>query len=148
MNKELKQEIKNAKKDIKRCKKQYPDWKDDEYNCGPLKYVWGIQSNGQDATNFYQLNDLDIYYNRDTNKYMLGVETLYIFDSNKDKALYLKRMEEKFSSYIDAELDNKYDPFNLYMYNDGNLFQADSMTELYYKFKIFVNGYQSLCEVI
>ena len=84
-----KRDIKHALQEKKRCKKQYPDWEDNEYNCGPLKYIWGVQSDGQDATNFYQLTDLDIYYNRDTHKYMLGIETIYIFDSNQARMDYL-----------------------------------------------------------
>ena len=24
--------------------KKYPDYKDDEYNCGDLKFIWGIKS--------------------------------------------------------------------------------------------------------
>ena len=140
----LLKELKHARKERKRCKKRYPDWEDNEYNCGPLKYIWGIQSNGQDADNFYQLTDLDIYYNRDTNKYMLGLETIYIFDNNQARRDYLENLGTRFYEYMKDKFDSTVDPFHLYKYNDGNLFQADSLTELYYKFKIFVKGYQLL----
>lgn len=144
MDRVLRKELRQAEKEKKRCKKQYPDWEDNEYNCGPLKYVWGVQSNSQDATNFYQLTDLDIYYNRDTTKYILGLETLYVFETNQARLDYLDNLLFRFYNYLRDQFDSTVDPFHLYQYNNGNLFEADSLTELYYKFKIFVKGYQLL----
>lgn len=144
MNKQLKKEVKQAVKEKKRCQKTYSDWKDDEYNCGPLKYVWGILPGGDDADNFYQLTDLDIYYNRDTQKYLLGLETIYKFDTIEAKFSYLDNLCNCFFNHLKGNFDSNVDPFYLYMYNDGNLFQADSETELYYKFKIFVEGFKHL----
>jgi len=45
---------------------------------------------------------------------------------------------------MSGKFDSTFDPHNLYLYNDGNFFQASSLTELYYKFEIFVTGYSQL----
>ena len=122
---------------------------DDEYNCGPLKYIWGIKSY-DDLTlsepNFYTLNDLDIYFIRDNKLYMLGLETIHSFDNNEDRINYLNRLLDAFRDYmvINNLFDSNYDPFFLYVYNDGKMFEAESLTKLYYKFKIFVTGYSNL----
>lgn len=56
---------KNArqKRLIRVYKKKYPDYIDDEYNCGNLKFIWGIKSyddmSSSDA-NMWTMNDIDI----------------------------------------------------------------------------------------
>ena len=149
LNKETKEDLRRSKKEKKRCQKLYADWKDDEYNCGPLKYIWGIKSY-DDLTlsepNFYTLNDLDIYYNRDNKLYMLDLETIYSFETVADRINYLNRLLDTFREYMvtNSLFDSNYDPFFLYVYNYGKMFEAESLTELYYKFKIFVTGYSNL----
>ena len=149
LHKETRKEIKAAEKEKKRCQKLYADWKDDEYNCGPLKYIWGIKSY-DDLTlsepNFYTLNDLDIYYNRDNKLYMLDLETIYSFETVADRINYLNRLLDTFREYMSTNklFESNYDPFFLYVYNYGKMFEAESLTELYYKFKIFVTGYSNL----
>lgn len=143
--KRTRDELKAAKKEKKRCKKLYLDWRDDEYNCGPLKYIWGIRDTGESADNFEQLTDLDIYYNRDTKKYILALETIYIFPDDNSKIKYLDTLLKKFEQHVYHQLqEDAYSPKCLRTYNDGNLFQADSEIELFYKFKIFVIGYSNL----
>ena len=44
LNKITKKELIKAEKEKKRCQRLYLDWKDDEYNCGPLKFIWGVIS--------------------------------------------------------------------------------------------------------
>lgn len=150
LNKETKNDLRRSKKEKKRCQKLYADWKDDEYNCGPLKYIWGIKSyddlsETRDA-NFYTLNDLDIYFNRDNKLYMLSLETIYSFETVADRIKYLNRLLNTFREYMinNSLFDSNYDPFFLYIYNYGKMFEAESLTELYYKFKIFVTGYSNL----
>ena len=139
----LNRELKKSKKEKKRCKKLYPDWKDDEYNCGPLRYVWGIQHNGEDTNNFNTLNDLDIYFNRDNKKYVLSLDTMVIM-SPEQTINHLEFLLGKFSKLIGDKLECNFNPYELNVYDTGELFIADSLTELYYKFKIFVNGFKEL----
>ena len=149
LSKETKEDLRRSKKEKKRCQKLYADWKDDEYNCGSLKYIWGVKSHDDltlNDANFYTLNDLDIYFNRDNKLYMLGLETIYSFDNNEDRINYLNRLLAAFRKYMATNdlFDSNYDPFFLYRYNDGNIFAGNSITELYYKFKLFVTGYSNL----
>ena len=149
LNKETKEDLRRSKKEKKRCQKLYADWKDDEYNCGPLKYIWGIKSHDDlsaNKANFYTLNDLDIYFNRDNRLYMLGLETIYSFETVADRINYLNRLLDTFKDYMGSNslFDSNYDPFFLYLYNYGKMIEAESLTELYYKFKIFVTGYSNL----
>lgn len=149
LNMQLKKELKNAKKEMKRCKKQYPDWENNEYNCGPLKFIWGIKSQ-DDLTscnvNFYSMNDIDVVYNRDTHKYLLGIETIFEPKSIDAKIKYLNNLLEKFKFYLkeNEKFDCNFNPHSLYLYNSGELFIADSLTALYYKFKLFVKGFENL----
>lgn len=142
-----KSDLKRAEKERKRCSKKYPDWKNDEYNCGPLKFIWGVISYDDlsaSEPNFYSMNDLDIYFNRDTEKYILGIETIFLFENQDQRIAYLQKLLKAFKEFMIGKFDNKFNPHELNLYCDGNLFTADTLTELYYKFEIFVNGYSQL----
>lgn len=136
-----KTELKKCKKERARCKKSYSDWKPDQYNCGPLKFIWGINSKGVEVDNFYELNDLQIVYNRDTKKYMLDLDTTVSKDTGV--VSHLEELLNIFTKYVADKIEN-IDPLNLSLYWNGELFQADSITELYYKFKLFVKGYSNI----
>ena len=129
LSKQTRDELRLAKKEQKRCEKVYPDWKNDEYNCGPLKYIWGIQSSDDLSkstnANFNTLNDLDIYYNRDTKKYLIGLETIYLFETVADRINYINRLLDTFRDYMVTNIlfDSNYDPFFLYTYNNGEFFK-------------------------
>ncbi len=79
----------------KHLQKLYPDYKEDEYNCGSLKFIWGIKSwddlTGKDS-NIYTMNDIDITYNRKEKKYYLGIETAYLFKDKKAIPQYPKKI--------------------------------------------------------
>ena len=144
-----KNELKKAKKEKARCKKIYPDWKDDEYNCGPLKFIWGVKSHDDltaNGVNFYSMNDIDIVYNRDTKMYLLGIETIYLFESHKYRIEYLNNLLDEFREYLYKNnlFEVDINPQHLYLYNNGEMFISDNLTDLYYKFKIFVKGYENL----
>lgn len=136
-------EIKHAEKVKKQCRKLYPDWRDDEFNCGVLKYIWGVDlSCPSKQTSFYDLTDMDIMYNRETNKYLLSVDCN---TSPIDKGVCAKYLEDLLSAF------NKFmktqDPFinidiELSDLIIGDITQADTLEELYLKFRIFVEGYK------
>lgn len=145
MNSKLfKIEMKKSKREKSRCKKLYPDWKDDEYNCGPLKYVWGVKTNKDSATNFNELTYMDIYYNRDTRKYLLSLDTTYEEMTTEQTIQHLNMLCSKFQEYSRENFDVSINPFKLSYYASGDIFQDSSLTELYYKFKIFVKGFENL----
>lgn len=138
----LKKELRSYVRKQKKWAKKYPDYTGDEYDCGPLKYVWGIKST-DDLTShpacWNTLNDLDIYYNRETKKYFYQVECIYRFKTLKDEAEYLKGLLRQFGAWLDS---NHYKlPSLHYHIYDEPIDQADSLEELFIKFSIFVYGF-------
>jgi hypothetical protein len=134
--------------EIKKYKKLYPDFiKEDEYDSGYLKHIWGVKSwddlTGKDAC-LYTMNDIDIIYCRESKLYMLGVETAYMFnDENRKHAecKYLKQLLKAFTKFMN---DNNYSKdFDkcLFISNSSLSISAESIEELYMNFKIFVEGY-------
>ncbi len=127
-------------------KSKYPDWEDNDYNCGDLKFIWGIKS-GDDLSsvpaNFYTMNDIDITYSRKTGLYSLGIETAYMFENSKQgEAEYLNDLLQKFTQFM---LDNNYDidePHMLWMSMPVINDFAESISDLYTQFRIFVEGYK------
>lgn len=143
-----KQEIKQSRREKRRCKKTYPDWKDDEFNCGPLKFIWGVIS-PDDTTattpSFNSMNDIEVYYNRDTQKYLLCVETYYLFQTPEEEIEYLEKLQKLFGEYLkNNKIKVNKKNYDLFSYRDGELFIANSIDALYFSFKIFVHGYKDL----
>jgi hypothetical protein len=133
----------------KKMKKKYPDYDDNEYNCGELKHIWGVKS-GDDLSgkncNIYTMNDIEITYHRDIKKYSLGIETAYMFDENRkqNECKYLKKLLNAFTKYMnDNGLSKDYD-ICLFMSQPSINLMADSIEELYANFKIYVEGYCKL----
>lgn len=129
--------------------KQYSDYADDEYNNGSLKFIWGIKSyddlSDSDA-NLYTMNDIDIYYDRDTKQYSLGVETIYMFDDTQAECAYYNSLLESFTKYMKENgLDTERNYCTFCSGLDLSL-KADSIEELYTRFKIVVTGLCAVCE--
>ena len=133
----------------KHLQKLYPDYKEDEYNCGSLKFIWGVKSwddlTGKDAC-IYTMNDIDITYDRETKTYSLSIETVYCFKDKNAECKYLKRLLDAFTAYMSANnLSQKYE-YMLYMSDTTIRAEADSIEELYVSFKIFVDGFCKVFE--
>lgn len=133
----------------KKMKSLYPDYEDNAYNCGSLKFVYGVKSY-DDLTDqncsFYTMNDFDIYYDRETKLYSLGIETAYGFESPRKRGEcdYLKKLLEIFTKYMDEnKLDKNFD-LCLFCMQPEITNKGGSIEELYAKFKLFVLGY---CEL-
>ena len=134
-------------------KRKYPDYKDDEYNCEELKFIWGIKS-ADDLTsneaNLYTMNDLDIVFDRERNEYLLGIETIYSFaEGNKGEIKYLECLLDKFTEFVKEKghisaADNP----SLCCIENTDPWRAGTISELYIRFKIFVNGYKSVVSEI
>ena len=152
-------ELKRANKEKKRCKKLYEDWVDNEFNCGPNKFIFGIISkdnsyvlrNPQNISipSFSTLNDLQIYYNRDTKKYLLDVDC-YGYSDDTGVVIYLKNLLKQLKDFVEIQYNGikiKYlidDYIFPYLEDMSNYWQADDLITLYSKFYIFVNGYKQL----
>lgn len=134
-------------------KKKYPDWEDNEYNNGALKFIWGKRVLGRDNASFQTYNDIAIYYNRKTKKYILDprfktpyVNIYYGYGINyfKETSRYLVETLEEFTAFMN---DNGYDtnePYSNFAYAPEILTEADSIEELYTMFRIFVEGYKAV----
>lgn len=129
-------------------KKKYPDYCWDEYNCGLIKFIWGVMSN-DDLTaykepNLHTMNDIDITYNRKTQMYTLSIETAYVFESKKNEIDYLNCLLDVFTKYMIQHNFCQHEAYNLWMINPNLNFSAASIPELYTQFKIFVEGYKAV----
>jgi len=139
--------------EVRKYKKLYSDYVDDEYNCGNLKFIWGVTSwddlTGKDAS-LFTANDIDIIYDRDSKLYILGIETAWIFDGNteeikKGECKYLRQLLDAFSKFMDDNGYLKDYSTCLFMCNTSTKNSAESIGKLYFNFKVFVEGYCKVC---
>jgi hypothetical protein len=137
---------------VRKYKNLYPDWEDNEYNCGDAKHIWGVKSwddlSGKDC-NFYTMNDIDITYDRKTKQYSLGIETAYMFQDNikKGECKYMRQLLDAFTKFMNDNGYSKEDNCRLFMSNPSIRTSAESIEELYTNFRIFVEGFCRLYEV-
>ena len=127
---------------------KYVDYEVDDYNIGSLKFIWGVKSwddLSKCEANHYTMNDIDICYDRETKKYSLGIECIYGFENTQDEIDYLERLLRYFSQYM---IDKQYSLiYQLSLHDDVyKIFEADSIPELYTKFKLFVEGYKKVAK--
>lgn len=121
---------------------------EEAYENEVIKFIWGIKANddlSDSDANLYTLNDIDLIYLKDENKYVLSVETIYYFDEEKYKLKYLIKCLDAFTRFMN---ENGYDinkkPFwmDVFSFNIDSKF--DSIEDCYAMFKMLVNGYCSL----
>ena len=135
----------------KKMKSLYPDYEDDAYNCGSLKFIYGVKSYDDlscSDCSFYSMNDLDIYYDRNTKLYSLEIETVYGFNEprKQNECKYLVKLLEVFTKYMDEnKLDKNFDLCFFCMQPEITN-KGSSIEELYAKFKMFVLGYCTFYE--
>lgn len=130
-----------AEKYIKKLDKKYGD---SSLETDELKFIWGVKSwddlTGHES-NLNTMNDIDIIYDKKKKKYMLGIETAYMFKSYSDECKYLRECLKSFTKYMEDNGLNKNKPFELFMNDPCTRMTADTIEELYTNFKIFVNGF-------
>lgn len=142
-DKSIKKELKLMRKENKRCAKLYPDWKDDEFNMGHNKFIWGYNPYSNTPASFHTWNDAEIIYNRLTNTYNLKIDLFVGAAYNEEVARMeldrLMEIEEQFRIFlINNELDTHY---NLFPIIDLAL-EAPTLEELYARFCILLDGYK------
>lgn len=140
----LKKEIKKGKKENKYCSKHYPDWVDNEYNCGERKFVWGIKPSGSTEASFLTLNDAELYYSRKHNIYYLEIETHLKFDNGRTGEIqHLDNILRAFSKYMRENHFSTNGECNFFPNGELYPFSGETIEEVYAKFKIFVLGYRA-----
>jgi hypothetical protein len=138
----LEKELQRTKEEKRRCAELYSDWKDDKYNCGPNKFIWGLTVDEKTAESFEDLTTVLVYYNRDTKNYFLQLDLEMIKDLGRAKLLmlfWLQGHAEKITRNDIYSVDST-------VFNDGIPFRAATLSELYLQFRIFVNGYLDVKE--
>ena len=130
-------------------KQKYPDYKDDCYNYDNLKFIWGVKSCddiSKSSANIWTMNDLEITYDRDTGEYLLGIETIYHFkDGYKGEVKYLENLLDKFAKFVEEKgYAVPSDKIHLGYIESSAPWRAETISELYLRFNVFVNGYKTL----
>ena len=132
---------------IKYYKIKYKDYEDNEFNYNSIKHIWGVPSSDSptpNECNLYTMNDIDIIYNRDCNLYTLSIESIYNFKNKEYECEYLLRLLREFYRFMKNHNYDTNHQLKLSECNMGLIFAANSIGELYAKFKIFVEGYCSV----
>lgn len=128
----------------KQMKKKYPDW-DYKYDVGEYHFVYGVKSwddlTGMDV-NVHTMNDFEIGYSRDTKQYSVSIETAYMFKNGRaGECKYLRQLLSTFEKYMDEHKLNKNEELCLYMSQPEIDMHADTIEQLYTKFRMYVEGY-------
>ena len=97
------------------------------------------------------LNDIDLIYLKDEKKYILSVETAYMFNSKEAGKEYFKDLLNKFTKWMKERGYNTNSTLNPYddMYEifSGGIninTHFDTIEDAYRTFKLLVNGYLTL----
>ena len=129
-------------------KHKYIDWEDNEYNCGDIKFIWGIKSYDclvSGPANIYTMNDIDITYSRKTGLYSLGLETAYLFEEGKvGEVKYLDNLLNEFTKFMNENGYNTNEPYTFFLCSPIVERFAKTIPELYTQFRIFVEGYRAV----
>lgn len=128
-------------------KKKYPDWEDNEYNRGVLKFVWGIRSDVHKTdteASFYTYNNIAIYFDRKAKKYILDVSPSPYHSENWFDVKYLVELLEHFTVFMNSNQYNTNNRFDDFQLEPEVLTEADSVSQLYTMFRIFVEGYKAV----
>ena len=132
----------------RKMKKKYPKWNPENW-IDDLEFVWGIKSYDCLArcdANIHTMNDIEIDFDHKDNMYYLSIETAYMFQDKQAECEYLKGLLKCLEEYMDEHKVNKDTPDDLFIRNIGISMTAETIAELYWDFKLYVNGFCSLYE--
>lgn len=110
-----------------------------------MKFIWGEKSwddlCDSDAC-LYTMNDIDLIYLKDEKKYLLSLETIFMFDEEGHKLSYLKSCLDAFEKFmIENGYNTEVKPHWWDVFGSGMNTHFDSIEECYAMFKLLVNGY-------
>lgn len=145
LTKELRKIGKNMKRERARCARLYPDWRDDEFNMLDNLFIWGYTIDAKAIPSFYTWDDAYVYFNRQTKRYYMTIDTGF-YGCACDEELArteidrLSRIDEAFRDFlIEKGLSMRAEIFPL----EDPALEADSLSELYVKFRIMLEGYKA-----
>lgn len=112
-----------------------------------MKHIWGIKSwddlSGKDC-NLFTMNDFDLTYLKDENKYVMGVETVYLFKDKDTDKKYIKDIYNAFTEWMISEGYDTFGEISLWQaftngYNINTKF--NTIEEAYNTFKFLMKGF-------
>lgn len=122
--------------------KEYQDFED------TWEFIWGIKSYDcltAGEANLHTMNDIDITYNKRTETYSLGIETIYEFKTGSDgECGYILSLFDEMTKWM-QEQGYKTDikPWIYDVFTEGKNVSTKfkSIEELYTTFKCLVKGF-------
>ena len=142
------------KHEEKIAEEYYDDYNEDFTENSSMKFIWGLKSyddlSNYDA-NLETMNDIDLIYLKNKKKYILGVETAYVFKSQEAERGYFRVLLHNFTKWMKEQGYNTNSSLNPY----GDVFEIfsgginintefDTIEDAYRTFKLLVNGYLTL----
>ena len=142
------------KREEKITEQYYNDYNEDFTENSSMKFIWGLKSyddlSSCDA-NLETMNDIDLIYLKDENKYILSVETIYMFNSKEAEKEYFKDLLDKFTEWMEEQGYNTNSTLNPYddmceIFTKGININThfDTIEDAYRTFKLLVNVYLTL----
>lgn len=148
LNRHLKKVNRDLKKSKARCRREYIDWEDDEFNMLDNKFIWGYNVDPAKTPSFLSWDEAYVYFNRKTKKYYMVVDTTFytkqleVDQSAEAARAEIGRLFQIADAFRDFLIENNLrQRADFYSFQDSFLC-ADSLTELYTKFRIQLEGYK------
>lgn len=111
-----------------------------------MKFIWGIKSwddlSGSDAC-LHTMNDIELDYLKNEKKYILSLETIFIFEEEEEHKLgYLESCLDAFTKFmVENGYNTEVKPQWWDVFGKGMSEYFDSIEECYGMFKLLVNAY-------
>lgn len=128
--------------------KQFEKYYINEYETETMKHIWGIKSwddlSKSDGANLWTMNDFDLTYLKDEDKYVMGVETIYLFKDAIAERNYIIDIFTQFTKWME---ENGYDTtkepsiIDIFTYGININSKFDSIEDAYMAFKYFAIGF-------
>ena len=138
----------------KNTEEYYNDYNEDFTENSSMKFIWGLKDcddlSSCDA-NLNTMNDIDLIYLKDENKYILSVETIYMFNSKEAEKEYFKDLLDKFTKWMEEQgyntnstLNSCDDMCKIFTKGININTHFDTIEDAYRTFKLLVNVYLTL----
>lgn len=142
------------KHEEKIAEEYYDDYNEDFTENSSMKFIWGLKSyddlSNYDA-NLETMNDIDLIYLKDEKKYILSVETIYMFSSKDSEKEYFHTLLDKFTEWmqdkgynINSSLNSYGDVYEIFTSGININTEFNTIEDAYRTFKLLVNGYLTL----
>lgn len=110
-----------------------------------MEHIWGVPMI-EGECNLFTLNDFDITYYKDREKYIMEVECSYDFHTIRETSSYLRNILNKFTKWMKDNgynTERKIDFKTLFYQGVSIQSEFDSIEDLYAAFIMFVDYYIS-----